>query len=123
MPDLGGDAEAPAQQLAVENDSAADPRPDCKNYDVVLAAAGAEPRLPPGRRVGVVLHDGREPEALLERCPERRLTPGEVGREQHHRAQRVHEPGRADADRADFVGGGQLAHGVGDRILDPADIL
>ena len=58
--ELAGDAVPPALDVAVDDERAADARAEGDDDDVRLTAGGAEARLGPGRRVGVVVDGDRQ---------------------------------------------------------------
>ena len=64
--DLAAHAEPTAHQLAVDDHAAADAGADREHQQVLDVLAGAERELAPGGGVGVVLHDDRQVELLLE---------------------------------------------------------
>ena len=76
--DLGGEPVRAPEEPPVRDDPAADPGADAHQQHVSVAAARAEPELPPGGRRVVVVGDDREPERARRdaRPAGRRATPG-----------------------------------------------
>lgn len=116
MPELGGDAEASAPQLVADDDAAAQAGAERDADDVVVALAGAEAVLAPGRAVRVVLDDDGQADALLDLVLQRFVPPVDVGREEYGRALVVHVSGGADADGLDGVVAADLGDGGADGL-------
>ena len=113
MTQLGGHAEGPVHQDAVDHDAAPDAGADGEQDHVVHLGSGAETELPPGRGVGVVLDDDRQVQDRLETSLERYVSPREVRGEVHSGPRTVDEGSARDADCVDLVLEGQLPDQAG----------
>ena len=123
--ELRPDPPAAAVEVAVEHDAAPDAGADGDHDQVGLAPAGAEAVLRPGRGVGVVLHHDRKPRPGGDRVAQGLVAPGQVGRDQDGGPVGGDEAGRAHADGLDALlpgrfPGAELAHALGDHVLDVA---
>ncbi len=120
VPELAGDAEAPADDAPAQHDAAADAGAEVDHDQVALAAAGAEAVLGPDRGVGVVVDEDRQRHPLAQGLAQRLVAPGEVRREDDGGPVGGDEPRGPDADRRDVVGAAleQLLDDRDDGVLD-----
>ncbi len=118
MAELTGDAVLAALDLPVLQDRAADAGAQRDHDEVVLATAGAEAPLGPGRGVGVVVDENGHREPARETVPEGLVAPGQVRGEEHAVAVGVDPAGRADADGVHVVAVGEVQDQLDDRVLD-----
>ena len=114
--ELGADAVAAAEQLAVGDDGAADAGTHRQHDHVVHALARAEAVLAPPRGVGVVLDRHRRVQPALEPRAQGLVAPVDVGRVDDGAAVAADESGRGDADRVDVVATPEVLGHVDDGI-------
>ncbi|MPM96529.1 hypothetical protein SDC9_143693 [bioreactor metagenome] len=115
---LAGHAPSAAVDLAVQDQATADAGAEGDHREGGAALPGAEPVLPPGRRIGVVVDHHRQIEAGLETLHQRFVAPGEVRREPYDPAGLVDPAGGADPDGAGVVVTRQGIDEPDDRFLD-----
>ncbi len=116
--DLGGDAEATAEQLAAVHDATTDAGADRDEQQVVGVLAGTEAELAPRRSVGVVLDDDGQVDEGADALAERLLAPVDVGREAHGRPVLADEAGGTDADAGGLLLADQSLDEVGHDLRD-----
>ena len=109
--DLGGEAEAAPVDRAVDDEAAADPRPQRDHQHLLVAPAGAVEDLAEGGDVGVVVDHDRHGAGGGQAGPGVDADEaGEVGGVVHGTVE-VDEAGEADADGGDAgLGGQEVGH-------------
>ena len=99
--ELGPGALAAALQRAADDEPAADPRADRQQRRLLRPARRAEAPLREHRRVGVVVDEDRQPDALGDEIAERHVDDRQVRRHHGDAALAVDQAGDPDADRVD----------------------
>ena len=122
VPELAGDAVTAAEQLAADDDGAADAGAHRQHDHVVDVAPGAEAELGPAGRVRVVLDGDGHVDARLERRLQRFVAPRDVGGVDDGGPVAVDESGRRDSDGGDLVAGAEVTRHVDDGIRELAGV-
>ena len=115
---LGCDPEGAPVELAVEQESGADPGAESDEHHRRRAGGGAEPPLRERRGVHVVLDHDRQSDPVRDPVGDRRVAPRQVRGEPDATAVRRDEPGQRQPDRAHGVPLRQLRDDRGDRGLE-----